>query len=101
MADQERVVIVNMTTWKDYIDPACILDVGDHPFIRHRTCVNYRDAKIVPLAKLFALKDAGMLELVKPLSAALLKRIRDAVNDSWMELGPVEILCDQGVIEDG
>jgi hypothetical protein len=29
--DPERVVIVNMTTWRADKDQACVLQVGDHP----------------------------------------------------------------------
>jgi len=36
----QKVLIVNFTSWDRLEDQACVLDLGDHPFIRDRTCVN-------------------------------------------------------------
>ncbi len=30
-----------MTTYEDYKEDACLLDVGDHPNISHKSCVAY------------------------------------------------------------
>ncbi len=42
------VVAVNVSSVKSHnnYDPTCILDVGDHPFIRHKSFVYYRHAAI-------------------------------------------------------
>jgi len=39
-----QCLVINITSIKDgkYYDPACILDVGDHPFIKHPSYVLYR-----------------------------------------------------------
>ncbi len=40
-------LIVPLVTWKNsYSDDACVLDVGDHPFIRHRSCIQYRSTRL-------------------------------------------------------
>jgi hypothetical protein len=42
----DEVVIVNLTSHDSPDkDASCILDAGDHPWIRHRTCVRYMDAR--------------------------------------------------------
>jgi hypothetical protein len=33
----EQVVIVNMTTWREHKDQACIVDRNEHPALTHRT----------------------------------------------------------------
>jgi hypothetical protein len=43
--DPSKVLIVNFTTWESHIDKACIVEAGEHPFIVHKTLINY-----VPLA---------------------------------------------------
>jgi hypothetical protein len=97
--DAEKVLIVNMTSWKPQKDQACILDVGDHPYIQHRTCINYREAKVVTLEQLHQLQDSGKIKILDPLSPALLKKIRAAVPDSQMKLENAELLEQQGLIE--
>lgn len=46
----KAVLSVNISTWRDGAnssDPACILNVGDHPFIKHKSFVYYEQS--VPL----------------------------------------------------
>ena len=39
-------IMVNMTTLRSSTrDRSCLLDVGDHPFIRHATAIFYGDAR--------------------------------------------------------
>lgn len=35
-----------------YYDPACILQIGDHPFIKHESFIFYREARIEDANKL-------------------------------------------------
>lgn len=42
------VAMVNFTSYRQPCDETCVLDVGDHPFIRHKTVVAYSHAKMVP-----------------------------------------------------
>lgn len=50
--DSDEVVIVNLTSWRDKADETCILDVRDHPFVTHKSWINYRDAKITTMKDL-------------------------------------------------
>jgi hypothetical protein len=38
--DPDHVLIVNLTTVASYKETVCVLSVGDHPWIRHDSCVN-------------------------------------------------------------
>jgi hypothetical protein len=41
-ADPARVVIVCFVTYQEYLDEACILEAGEHPFIKHKTWYRLR-----------------------------------------------------------
>ena len=99
-ADPAHVVIVNMTSWRSDKDQACVLDVGDHPYVSKKTCVNYSDAKIHPSDDLARLLTCGKIQSHAACSASLLSRIRNSIADSRMKMGVVELLVSQGVIED-
>jgi hypothetical protein len=96
----DKVVIVNFTSWADWKDQACVVDVGEHPYVHKKTCVNYAGAKIVTLDQLKTLEQAGRLKMHSHLSEALLRRIRQGVLDSRMKMSLAELLLEQGVIED-
>ena len=61
--DPQQVLIVNLTTLDDRKEKVCLLHVGDHPWIRHETCVNYADAVVTTVPKLLTAKDAGAIVL--------------------------------------
>lgn len=78
----EKVVIVNFTSFRLGSDESCVVDAGEHPFVRKKTCVNYADAKVVPsknLAKLLGMKrhnGSFVCPQREPLSNELLLRIQ-------------------------
>src|SRR4051794_21856112 len=80
--DAEHVVMVSMTTYEKYKENVCLLDVGDHPRISHKTCIAYNETRMTTLAQLIALRDGGHLSLQSPVSAEILARIRDGVSKS-------------------
>ena len=59
--DSDNVVIIMFVSWTEKYDQACVLKVGDHPFIRHDTCVQYPAAKVVSNQILDHLFEAGKL----------------------------------------
>jgi hypothetical protein len=98
--DPERILIVNLTTWKDYHDQACVLDGGEHPFVHHRTCVNYPEARLSSLPQLFALQENGLLEPNERLSPELLRHIRNCAGDSKIANEHYELLDAQELLDD-
>jgi hypothetical protein len=94
------VLLVSLTTVTPLKETVCLLEVGDHPWIRHQTCVYYEYPKVVSLEKLYQLKDAGLLKPQEPLAPQLLQRIREcAALSERMALQYAEILIEQGLIE--
>jgi len=78
----------------------CVLHVGDYPWIRHDTCVNYADAVVTSLTKLFAAKDAGAIVLHDPISDVVLRHIRDgAMKSARISLDYADILINQGLVQ--
>lgn len=96
----ELIVMVNMTTHRDDKDQACVLDVGDHPYIKRRTCINFSQAKMVLMENLDALIQSGKLVSHQPCSELLLKRIRDAIPNSRMAMDVFKVLVEQGIASD-
>ena len=98
--DADRVLIVSMTTYESYKEDACLLDVGDHPKVSHKTCVAYNEARLVALETLVVLRDGGHLSVQAPVSDDILARIRAGVSRSTrIKYQYVERLLEQGVIE--
>ena len=74
--DPDHVVIVNLTSHDSQEkDGSCVLNIGDHPWIRHATSVRYRDARITRDADLDLLVTDGKLKKLQPASKELLDKI--------------------------
>ena len=80
--DPPEVVIVSFTTLRAHSDTTVILNVGDHPFIRHPTTVRYSDAKVISVASLNAALASGRATLMADLDAGLLRRIQQGLMAS-------------------
>ena len=75
-ANADEVVIVNLTSHDSPDkDASCILDVGDHPWIKHRTSVRYMDARITKESNLDQLVRSGALVPKEPASDQMLRKI--------------------------
>ncbi len=98
-ADQP-VVIVSFTSYREDKDQTCILQPGEHPFVRKPTLVYYEDTREVPNAHLEALAARGMLVRQENVTPQLLRKIRQGAADSRrIPLGCRKILAEQGLIE--
>ena len=96
--DADHVVIVFFLTWQPHYDQSCIVDDGEHPFVKHATCVNYPAAKVTTNSKLEENVAKGKLKIKTPLSLALLERIRASAADSDIPSEPYDILRRQGFV---
>jgi hypothetical protein len=69
-------LLVSVTTWTNSLcDDACILDVGDHPFIRHKSWVMYRKARLELADDLDNGVAIGVLVPHQPVADAVFERI--------------------------
>jgi len=96
----DPVVIVNLTSYHQGKDSSCLLQPGDHPFVRHLTAVYYAGAMNVLNAKLEGLADDGRIVLQGPLTPAVLDRVRQgAAVSPFIPEGCRKVLIKQGLIE--
>ena len=94
-----RVVIVNLTSWhgRKTDDPACIVDVGEHEFIHHKSYVNYADARSAEIGQLESLRQQDFLTLHADASPALLRKIwNGAAKSKYMKGKYLAVLKSQG-----
>ena len=97
--DPDDVLIVNFTTRTDRSDESCNVEPGEHPFVKHRTVVEYRGAKRVSARQLDQLLANTRLELREPVSQELLARIRaGAAISDFIPYGARRLLEEQGVL---
>lgn len=97
--DAANVVVVNMTTDRGN-DNSCILHPGDHPFVRHATCMCYDKAYLVSNADLERHVSSNTVRLQERVSAEVLERIRaGAAVTEQIPIGCKQVLIDQGLIE--
>lgn len=98
--DSTRVLIVNLTTYDRYEDQAVILNIGDHPFVAHKTCVAYSRARMASDAQLEQLRTSGKLTPYTPVSRELLERLRlGALTSDRIKTEHLELLRNQGFVE--
>ncbi len=98
--DEHRVLFESMTSYDITKEKVCLLDVGDHPFIKHKTCIAYEFAKAAPLKNLITLRDRGLLEMSQPVSAELLEWIRQGVSLSRrVNVEHVNLMIEQGLLD--
>ena len=42
-----QLIVVGIYSHQPHYDRACLLEPGDHPFVKHTTCVQYVTARLV------------------------------------------------------
>lgn len=72
----DAYLAVMLTSLRSHSDRTCILDVGDHPFIRHPTSVSYREVMRVTRERLSELAANGTARPRRPVTGAVLERVR-------------------------
>ena len=95
----DRVIIVNINTFRQGSDQTCILRAGAHPFVRRKSYVNYRWARRVKRDRLSELLRTGKCKWRSPVRSTLLARVQQGAGTSaYMKKGYQRMLRDQGLI---
>ena len=98
--DPDRVLLVSMTSYDVDKEDVCLIDAGEHPKVKHTTCICYKPARATSLKNLDRLKDSGYLAMQEPVSADLLERIRRGVALSKrIELEHLELMEEQELLD--
>lgn len=77
-----EIMAVMVRTPKRFTDETTILEVGDHPFIVHRSCVHFSSAARFTVASIMKMTVAGHCELRADMSTPLLARVRSGFRSS-------------------
>lgn len=76
---------VMVTSWKDnpkLDDPACILNAGDHEFIKHKSYVAYKEVVLFEKEYIESCLEYGTFKIKEPVSKELLERIIKSAPNS-------------------
>jgi len=96
----DPVIVVRLTTYRKGRESACILQPGDHEFVKHATAVDYEWALDIPNAALEGFVGGGKAIRLKQLTPGVLDRIRRGIaNSHLMPEGCKAVLIKQGIIE--
>ena len=90
-AQDGTVALANLTTHDPDRRRLCseqciVIRRGEHPFVRHDSCVYYDDAYLAPTYWIQRGVEEGTNRLSEPLSAQLLARVRQGALDSPLTL---------------
>lgn len=98
--DRERVVVVPLMTWDEYKDQTCVLETGEHPFVRHRSYIDYGCGDLVKARNVERQLEQKEFRAHKPASAKLLARIREGAERSdFLALGLRDVLEEQELVD--
>ncbi len=80
--DSDRILMVSLTTFRAKEEICCMVAAGEHPFVKHRSCIRYKDARIASARELAILLSSPQMTQREPVSAELLARIRRGAYES-------------------
>jgi mRNA-degrading endonuclease toxin of MazEF toxin-antitoxin module len=69
-------LFVNVTTLAEGMERTCVLQPGDHPFVKHASCIPFASAKSATVKQLELLDARGLIHRRSPVSPAVLAAIR-------------------------
>jgi hypothetical protein len=97
----ESVVIANVTSWSEHKEQACVLSPDDHSWLIKKSCMNYRDARVVSIDQLNCLLSRGLIEMRDCASNELLRKVLRGVSESTqMPMQMAGIIADQGLLDE-
>ena len=99
--DPDRILIVSFTSYTAGVgmDASCVVDITEFSVLTNRSSVYYEDVREAPLAALQAIRQAGRLQTRSPVSAPLLRKIRDgAIVSPECKEKYKRFLRDQGIV---
>jgi len=75
----DRAIIVNLTTLRNYSDETVILGPGEHPFIKQKSVIYFHGSLVIDLKQAVKGFEAGICTLHRPCSAQLIQRIQQGL----------------------
>jgi len=99
--DRGQVLVVPMMTWDaDYKESTCLVNPGQHPFVKHTSYINYSCAQLTSADLIEERLASGDFRAHAAASPDLLEEIRrGAERSDFLELGYRDILEEQGLVD--
>lgn len=86
-----KIAVANVTSYRgSSSDSTCLIHPGEHPFVRHVTCVVYRPAYLADIDPLRRASEQRTLQRHTPLSGELLLRVQQGALSSRFTIGAVK-----------
>src|SRR5579863_7219747 len=77
-----QVLFLSMTSYDVTKEDVCLISQGEHPFVKHKTCIDYSHARHATSDQLDALLASAQILASTPVSENLLVRIRMGASAS-------------------
>jgi hypothetical protein len=71
-----KYLCVNLTSKRNNSDTSCVLQPGDHPFVKHESVINYKDTREVDPAVIQNQISRGNSQPYQSVSSEVLNRIQ-------------------------
>lgn len=78
-ADKQNLIVSISSYTGNHCDSTCLLDIGDHSFIKKRSFVDYARARIVEADKLCSGVRKGILKSMGPISPEVFDKITEGL----------------------
>ena len=92
--DMECLVVTLVSKKYEWQDSTCVLNVGDHPFIKHPSVIDYKICQKVNVVKILNGVRKGLFLRMEDVAPDVLKRIQDGVKESEYSPGFCEDFYD-------
>lgn len=83
-----KTLLVNVTSIPAnptvFFDDTCILNVGDHPFLQHRSYVYYKNARIEATQDVIDKVAAGHCVICEEMNGDVFRQVANGISDSEM-----------------
>lgn len=101
LCPRDPVVIVSLVSCSPYTEQTCILNPGDHPFIKHGTAVYYRAVQTYSIGRIRNIIASDDVDSLAPMEPDVLARIRGgALQSPTVSQEICDLLIRQGLEDD-
>lgn len=95
-----EVICFNLTTWKgDHCDPACIIEPGEHTWVRRRSYVYYENPRLLDAEAIKAIETSSRVNKLPAVSDELFTRILEGAEETTrLSVEFVVLMAAQGLL---
>ena len=88
-----KVVMVALVSEKAHTERTVRLHIGDHPFVKHASSIDFGSARYAPAERLADGIASGQASLDVDMTAELLKRVREGLIASSHTINEIAAYC--------